>query len=241
MTLDSSVPSRKLPSNIDKVMIIYPHPDDEILSAGGVMQMLAKTTAEVNWVVLTKGERGTADGSVINMLAQVRAKEASRIAKLLNVDNSYFLDFPDGDLVNQTTKLREKLTELVNQIEPELIITYDESGLYGHPDHVVASKIVRQISKENDIKLWHNTLPEKILKMIKLPTQMAKDGNFAAVQKSPNFKVYIGFIASVKKCIGVYMYKSQRESFRSSFPFRFIPMWMYIVPNVFEYYSKEKK
>ena len=109
---DFSVKTKSLRDyNNRKILVIFPHADDEALSAGGVLSKLSMNGANLRWIILTKGEKGTPNGEVNDSLKQIRIDESHRTAEILHIDSVVQGDFPDGGL-NSADK---SLTQYIEQ------------------------------------------------------------------------------------------------------------------------------
>jgi LmbE family N-acetylglucosaminyl deacetylase len=137
-------------------------------------------------------------------------------------------------------RLTEDLKLIIKVSHPDLIITNDESGGYGHPDHIVVSKIITKLIKTEFSKtyLWYTSTPQKLFNQLSLPEQMAKDKNYKSDRKFPDFKIWIGLSGLINKIRVVYAYQSQFASFKKSISFRIIPLWFYISLTPFEYFHE---
>ncbi len=228
--------------NIKKVLIIFPHPDDEANSLSGTITKFAQKNIEVNLIILTKGEKGNEDARLDGNLKEIRSDEAQKVAKLLGIKNLSLKDYPDNGVDQFRDKLINDIRQTIKEVSPDLVITYDESGGYGHPDHVVVSKVTTElISKEFDnIHLWYTSTPEKLYQNLSLPEQMAKDNDFKLNRKSPNFKIGVGLSGVINKVKVIYTYQSQFNSFVKSVPIKQIPMWFYISLTPYEYFYEVK-
>ncbi len=239
---DFSVPTRnKIPSDIKKILLIFPHADDEALTSGGLVSGLTRSGKEVYWVVLTKGEKGNPKEELDTSLKNLRVQEAKTAASIYNIKNIIQKDYPDGGVEGYRKKLEKDLRDTINTLNPDLVITYDQAGLYGHPDHIVTSQVVTELL--NDIphgNLWYASYPKRILDAVSLPEHMAKDKNYKSRRSYPTHKVWVGVTGVLNKIKAVYAYKSQRESYVSSMPVSFIPLWIYISFTPFEYYHERQ-
>lgn len=196
-----------------KVLVVFPHPDDEAKSMAGTIKKFTEQGAKVTLLLFSKGERGTPDASEDLSLKRIRSQEAKKSAKILGVKLIHE-DFGDGVLKNKRIKLTSYLKKIIAEENPDLVITYDKSGLYGHPDHIVVSEIITDLHKlkSSSFKLWYVSFPEKVLSGKKLPEHMADDQNFKKHRMQPNMKVFIGHRFLTKsKVIGAY--KSQFPGF----------------------------
>lgn len=240
---DFSIPTKQLESHLSKVkkvMIIFPHADDECLGAGGLMTQLARMGKKLYWVVLTKGERGTKDASVDENLKIIRTNEARAVAKIYNVRKLSQFDFGDNRLENNQSQVTLSLKREITAFSPDLIITYDQSGLYGHPDHIITSKVVTHLVNKyfSNTRLWYVSYPQKILNKISLPEHMANSEIFRKKRSFPTIKIHIGLIGLIKKIVALYSYRSQLGSFSASKPIKFIPLWFYIAIMPYEHFHE---
>ena len=129
------------------------------------------------------------------------------------------------------------MSKLILETNPDLIITYDLSGLYGHNDHIVVSEIVTEIAKANKTELWYTTLPKKMLDRINLPEHMSTDNNFKLRRSLPNIKILTAS-HTLNKIRAVYTYKSQHNSFQEGLPTKIIPMWFFHSLPLYEYFYR---
>lgn len=224
-----------------KVLIIYPHPDDEVLSCAGLIKKLRRTGAVVTLVFLTKGEKGTPKAEINAILKEVRTEEAKRSAAVLGVSRLISKDFGDGELPKKIGEITQYIRELCKEKQPDLVITFDQTGIYGHPDHIVCSEVVTDILSKQfpQTELWYNTLPQKVFKFIQLPEHMAKDQNYKSRRQYPTHRVFVGQ-DTLSKINSLYAHHSQLHGFKSSTPFKWLPLWLYISGMQFEYFYKVK-
>lgn len=238
---DFSIPSVDI-STYKYILVIFPHADDETLAVSGLMRKASLEGAEVSWVILTKGERGNPTASLDLKLKPIRTQEAKDISQLLKVATLYQEDFGDGQLMKKKKEIMNFLTAVFKEKKPDLVITYDLSGWYGHSDHIATTEVVHKLIKTSSTstQLWYVTLPKKVWAIAGgLPTQMAKTPDWVKHRTFPTIKVFIGknIFQTVQS---VYLYKSQYQSFRESIPFAPIPMWFFVSMGWFEYFYRVK-
>ncbi len=130
---------------------VYAHPDDE----GGVSGALLhyKTLGvEPGLVVATRGEVGEISDPALatpENLGQVREGEMRAAAEVLGVEHLWFLDYRDSGMAgtpdNQdprafvqasAAEVVGKLVAIIRSFRPQVMVTFDETGAYGHPDHI---------------------------------------------------------------------------------------------------------
>lgn len=114
------------------VLVIAPHPDDEVLGAGGVIARLAAEGAEVNVVVVTRGRPPHFAEALVD---QVRG-EAEAAHRILGVHRTYFLDLPAAALDTVAHRdINEALGGVFRSVEPERVFVPFPGDI--HLDHQV--------------------------------------------------------------------------------------------------------
>ena len=150
MLHDSDVPQREelIPSAaVQKILAIFPHPDDEVTVAGTVMGLKA-AGHEVTLVCLTRGEKGNAAQIPSEEeLARLRTAEMQRSAELLGVNQLIQLDYADGGIsALGMDSLKSVVYALIQKNKPNVLLSYDSKvGLYGHSDHQLTGKAVEEV------------------------------------------------------------------------------------------------
>lgn len=108
------------------VLAICAHPDDIEIHAGGLAARLVQEGQEVEFVLVTSGDRGTADPSQTReQVAAIREEEQRRAASALGIERITFLRFPDGDVQFELRALREQVIRLIREKRPRTIVTHD--------------------------------------------------------------------------------------------------------------------
>lgn len=123
-----------------RVLLVISHPDDESMFFGPTIQALRRAGARTHILCLSNGD---ADG-----LGAVREKELESARKFLGVDSS--------EVVNDS-KLKDGFKEVwpeetvaayveasVRRLDANVVLTFDERGVSGHPNHVAAYRGVRR-------------------------------------------------------------------------------------------------
>lgn len=121
------------------IMVVLAHPDDPEFFCGGTVGRWVQEGAEVVYILVTSGERGSDDPSTDpEKLAGIREKEQRAAASVLGVHDVVFLGHPDGSVV-AGLPLRRDITREIRRWQPDVVITCDpvRSGLryINHPDH----------------------------------------------------------------------------------------------------------
>ncbi|HMQ56288.1 MAG TPA: PIG-L family deacetylase, partial [Anaerolineae bacterium] len=128
-----------------KLMCILAHPDDESLGMGGILAKYAAEGVETYLVTATRGEHGwtgkPADYPGPTQLGQTREGELRRAAKGLGIREVTFLDYIDGSLDEaDPTEVTNRLVAHLRRVRPQVVVTFDPNGAYGHPDHIAIAQ-----------------------------------------------------------------------------------------------------
>lgn len=148
------------------LLAIFPHPDDETFSAGGIMAAARDLGDNVILVCATRGEAGESGNpshDTPEALGQAREAELRAAMQILNVDDVRFLGYRDsgmeGSLEAQNphafvqasvADAASRLAPMIRDIRPDTIVTFGEDGVYGHPDHIHLHHVVKQAVIEAD-------------------------------------------------------------------------------------------
>jgi LmbE family N-acetylglucosaminyl deacetylase len=154
------------PSHSRVLLAVFAHPDDEVF-AGPTLTRYSREGVRVYLAIATKGEKGTNDFAKIpagEPLAAARHGEATCACQQLGIEAPFFFNLNDGELGAITNPLAknihavaENVQKLIDQLHPQVIITWGPDGGYGHPDHRLVSDAVTQVvqSQNSGIKLYY--------------------------------------------------------------------------------------
>ena len=180
-----------------RLLLVHAHPDDETINNGVTMAKYAKDGAQVTLVTCTRGEEGEVLVAELSNLAsdkddklgQHREIELKDAMAHLGISDFRFLGAPnkkwrdsgmmgtpqnDRKDVFWQSDLEEAANELVKiilEIKPQVLITYDEFGGYGHPDHIKAHRVAMRAAEIAETKGWKiekiywNTMPRSVIQM----------------------------------------------------------------------------
>lgn len=130
-----------------RVMVIMAHPDDPEFFTGGTIALWAREGAEVFYLILTNGNKGSDDPKITpEQLAELRQKEQRVAADLLGVRAIIFLGEPDGEL-QATLRVRRQVVREIRRLRPHVVICPDPAAYYfgdtyvNHPDHRAAGQV----------------------------------------------------------------------------------------------------
>ena len=236
---DFSYPNLDL-TKFNKLLVLFPHPDDEALTCSGLIQNFTHAGKKVVLYIFTMGERGNEGAKLDLNLKKIREKESKRVAQILGIAKHVMFDFGDGQLKAKREKLKTEVTRIIEEEKPDLIVTYDLSGIYGHPDHIVTTEIVKNIfvgaehvQPLHKPKLLFVSYPPSFYRFVKLPTHMADDKTVLQNRSVPTYKLFLG-LKNINRIRALYAYKSQLFGFKKSSPV--LPLWFTLSARLFEYY-----
>ena len=141
------------------LMAVHAHPDDESLS-GGIFPRYADQGVRTVLVTCTLGEEGeivdpTMDVEAVRpRLGEVRTEELRCSVAALGIEHLYLLGYRDSGMAGTPANANPlaftnvavavaaaRLVAIVRAERPQVLVTYDEQGGYGHPDHIMAHRI----------------------------------------------------------------------------------------------------
>ncbi len=129
-----------------RLMGILAHPDDESLGAGGTFAKYADEGVETYLVTATLGQRGRyfddSDRPDDAEVGRVREAELRRAAAVLGIREVCPLGYMDGSLDRvDTREAVGRIAAHIRRIRPQVVLTFDPFGAYGHPDHIAVSQL----------------------------------------------------------------------------------------------------
>lgn len=180
-----------------RLLLVHAHPDDETINNGVTMAKYAAEGIHVTLVTCTRGEEGEVlveslldlASSKDDKLGEHREIELKDAMHELGVKDFRFLGSPnkkwrDSGMMGTPQNDRKdvfwqanlddaanELVKIVLEIKPQVLITYDEFGGYGHPDHIKAHQVAMrasQIAGEQGwqiSKIYWNTMPRSVIQM----------------------------------------------------------------------------
>ncbi|GAA3129334.1 N-acetyl-1-D-myo-inositol-2-amino-2-deoxy-alpha-D -glucopyranoside deacetylase [Planomonospora alba] len=155
--------------NDRRLLLVHAHPDDETIGTGATMAKYAAEGAHVTLVTCTLGEEGEVIPPELAHLAadrddtlgEHRIGELAAACRALGVTDHRFLGWPgrwrDSGMMGAASNHREnafwradveeaaaELVKVIREVRPQVLVTYDDNGFYGHPDHIQAHRVARR-------------------------------------------------------------------------------------------------
>ena len=172
------------------LLLVHAHPDDEAISTGGVMMKAHDEGHRVVLVTATRGEVGEIshmdEATSRPRLAEIRTEELRNAGRILGLDRQEFLDYRDSGMQGTDDndnpasfhqaligEAAERLARVIREERPEVVVTYDPTGTYFHPDHVKAHQTTNaaldllKAEGWEPRKLYWNGIPRSYIEMMK--------------------------------------------------------------------------
>ena len=178
-----------------RLLLVHAHPDDETINNGVTMAMYAARGFGVTLVTCTRGEEGEVLVPELEHLASSREDKLGPHREIelrdamneLGVKDFRFLGAPGkqwrdsgmmGSEPNNRTdnfwnanldEAAESLVSVILEIKPHVLVTYDEIGGYGHPDHIQANRVAMRAAEIARERGWHiqkiywNIMPKSVV------------------------------------------------------------------------------
>lgn len=155
-------------NNKKTAVAIFAHPDDEAIGPSGTLALLSQTY-NVYLICATKGTWIVDNDHHDFTMEDIRSAELQASAHHLGIKHVYFLDYKDSHLCNAIYhKLASDIRHITDQLQPELIVTFEPHGLSGHIDHVAVSMISTYVFEQTEYikKIWFYCLDTEMRKTV---------------------------------------------------------------------------
>src|SRR6266446_6090720 len=147
------------------LMAVHAHPDDESSSTGGLLRLAAEQGHTTIVVTCTNGELGEVhmpdvrlnpreDPADRQRLARIRQAELAKATAILGITRVYLLGYHDSGMAGWDSNydrqafvqsnpedVTGQLVYIIRRHRPDVVVTYDANGGYGHPDHMMAHRV----------------------------------------------------------------------------------------------------
>jgi LmbE family N-acetylglucosaminyl deacetylase len=215
-----------MPARPLTLMAVHAHPDDEAISTGGILARYGDEGVRTVLVTCTNGELGDGPGGVkpgepghdAAVVVPLRRRELEASCEVLGVSHLELLGYHDSGMQGWSqnedpasfwrTPVQEparRLAGLIRTYEPQVVVTYDENGFYGHPDHIQANRVTRAALEECDIpaKLYYTALPRSRLVGFRAVLEESGMELPAEAQENPDFGTPDELVTTTVDCAGV--------------------------------------
>ena len=207
------------------LMAVHAHPDDEASSTGGILARYAAEGIRTVLVTCTNGELGdgheaSKPGDSSHDEAWVVAKRRRELEKsceilqvssleMLGYRDSGMMGWPQNDVEGSfwTTPVAEpaaRLSELLERYRPQVVVTYDANGFYGHPDHIQAHRITLAALEATPVadKLYYPAIAKSAMAQFRDIVRSAGVDDLDGPEEDWEFGVDDELIAATVDCTG---------------------------------------
>jgi len=146
-----------------RLLISLAHPDDESFGYGALIGRCIADGIEVYYLCATNGDVGTVDPAMLNgynSIAELRLAELDCASEILGFKKVFKLGYKDSGMMNtdannhpdslwynwqhDSEDVLQKVTRVIRQVRPQVILTFNRYGGYGHPDHIAIQRATTQ-------------------------------------------------------------------------------------------------
>jgi LmbE family N-acetylglucosaminyl deacetylase len=175
-----------MPAQDLTLMAVHAHPDDEATGTGGLLAQCAAQGIRTVLVTCTDGSCGDGVGGVKPgepghdpaAVVALRHTELEASCAVLQVSVLETLGYADSGMMGWPTNdtpgsfwrtpvaaAAARLAELIRRYQPDVIVTYDENGFYGHPDHIQANRVTMAALPlaDSSAKVYWTTAPRSMM------------------------------------------------------------------------------
>jgi len=175
-----------------RALLVHAHPDDETINNGSTMALYAARGAQITLITCTRGEEGEVlipdlahlAAHETDALGDHRVEELAQAMAELGVADHRFLGegvkrYRDSGMMGTDANNRpdtfwsadfdeatRSLVSVIDEVKPHVLITYDEFGGYGHPDHIQAHRVAMAAAERADWnipKIYWNVMPKSVI------------------------------------------------------------------------------
>lgn len=168
------------------LMAVHAHPDDEATSTGGILARYGDEGVRTVLVTCTDGQLGDGPGGVkpgeaghdADEVVRLRRTELQASCDVLGIDHLELLGYRDSGMEGwpqnddpasfwqvPVAEAAAPLAALMERYRPQVVVTYDARGFYGHPDHIQAHRVTMEAARITGIpdKVYFTAVPRSRL------------------------------------------------------------------------------
>src|SRR3984957_1854342 len=208
------------------LMAVHAHPDDEAIGTGGILARYGAEGVRTVLVTCTNGELGDAPGGVKPgdpghdeaVVVPLRRQELEASCRVLGVSHLELLGYHDSGMEGwpqndapgafwhtPVAEAGHRLAQLMEKYRPQVVVTYDENGFYGHPDHIQANRITHAAIAECGVpaKLYYTAVPRSAIRGMGELLAEAGIERPAEIEENPDFGTPDELITTTVDCHAV--------------------------------------
>ncbi len=217
---------QRMPQRPLTLMAVHAHPDDEAISTGGILARYGDEDVQTVLVTCTNGELGDGPGGVKpgepghdeRVVVPLRRRELEASCKVLGVSHLELLDYHDSGMEGwpqndapgafwrtPVDEAARRLADVMRRYEPQVVVTYDENGFYGHPDHIQANRVTHAAIEECGIpaKLYYTAVARSRMRGFRQMLAEHGIGEPGEIEDMPNWGTPDELITTTIDCSSV--------------------------------------
>lgn len=235
-------------SNQKVLLAVFAHPDDESFGPGGTLARYAAEGVQVHYLCATRGDVGEVDAAMLTQnghasTADLRTNELLCAAGILGLAGVEFLNYRDsgmsGSPENQhpeslyqadRVKLAGQVTEAIRRLQPQVVMTFDPFGGYGHPDHIAChyatlsaffaapdprrfpAQLAAGLQPYRPAKLYYSTFDRRLLRwLVGLMPLVGRDPTAIGTNKDINLTEIAQFDVPITTRVDVSRYLETKQ------------------------------
>jgi LmbE family N-acetylglucosaminyl deacetylase len=170
-----------------RLLVSFAHPDDESFGVGPLIAKYAAEGVEITLICATNGDAGSVDPDRLNgydSVASLRLDELKCASQVLGFKEVITFGYRDSGMMGSADnqhpaslwqapmdKLSAQIADVIRRIHPQVVVTFDPYGGYGHPDHIkihqatVAAYHAVQSDPVHPQKLYYTAFPRGLLRV----------------------------------------------------------------------------
>lgn len=220
-----------------RMLVTTAHPDDESFGPGGTLARYAAEGVKVHLICATRGEAGgsdLADLGACEDLACRREKELRCAASVLGLADVVLLGYRDSGMAGSPEnehpnsfmragidQVAGRILDIIEGLRPQVILTSDPYGGYGHPDHIAMHRATarawelarsRMPEAERPNKLYYSTFPRTMLRLaVRLMPLVGRDPSAMGANGDINLREVLAHAVPITTTIDVVAHYDTRQ------------------------------
>ncbi|MCA9907518.1 MAG: PIG-L family deacetylase, partial [Anaerolineae bacterium] len=139
-----------------RMLFSLAHPDDESFGSGGLIAKYVAQGVDAYLICATNGDVGTVKPEYLNgysSIAELRLAELACAASKLGLKQVFTLGYKDSGMMGSSAnqdpaclwqapqdQITRQVVETIRQVKPQVVVTFNKYGGYGHPDHIAIQR-----------------------------------------------------------------------------------------------------
>ncbi|MEL6307353.1 MAG: PIG-L family deacetylase [Chloroflexota bacterium] len=220
-----------------RILISYAHPDDESFGNGGTIAKYVAEGADVYLICATDGDVGTIPEDMQDQYEttrELRLAELHAANEILKFKEMFLFQYKDSGMMGneanedpdclwatyhrEPESVEHRVVEVIRKVRPQVVITFNEYGGYGHPDHIAIQRatvkafdlagdpnyITDGLAPYQPQKLYYSAIPARFLKTLLFILKLrGLDTTAMGTNKDINFDAIIDHIEPVHTAINI--------------------------------------